>query len=146
MNGQTLTRLRAEAKAQLLNYRRNRSRAFRRAEQHAQAGAVQEWVRAIDEARACIRAADATKERFMCRMFGLEAPIPRGQSVRERMIKLSMELCVSESTLYKWREDILSVVLFAAIEADLIRPFALRARGSADGETGPERGPDGGTR
>ncbi len=124
----SLPRLKAEAKQQLLNYRRNNSRAFRRAEQREHGGVVRDWVRAIDEARACIRAADPVKERFMCRLFGLEAPIPRSQSTHERMIKLGLEIGASESTLYKWREDILEIVLYAAIEVGLICPFGLRAQ------------------
>lgn len=132
MDGFSLTRLRAEAKQQLLNYRRNSSRALRRAEQRAQAGFVRDWVRVIDEARACIRAADPVKERFMSRLFGLDAPIPRNQRARERMVKLAIDLCVSESTLYKWRENILEIVLYAAIEAGLVRPFGLRGADERD--------------
>ena len=60
----------------------------------------------------------------MCRLFGLETPLPRSQPTRARMIRLSLELSVSESTLYKWREDILEVVLYAAIEYGLIALFS----------------------
>jgi len=62
----------------------------------------------------------------MCRLFGLETPVPRNQPTSERMIKLSIDLSVGESTLYKWREDILEIVLYAAIEAGLISPFGIR--------------------
>ena len=56
----------------------------------------------------------------MCRLFGLDVSLPRSQPVRARMIRLSLELSVGESTLYKWREDILEIVLFAAVEYGLI--------------------------
>ena len=132
MNRITVPRLRAEAKKQLLCYRRNKSRAYKNEAQRAERD-QEGWTRAIDEARAYFRAVNPTKERFMCRMFGLETPVPRCRSARERMIKLGMELTVSESTLYKWREDILEIVLYAAIEAGLITPFGIRA-----GERDPE--------
>ena len=61
----------------------------------------------------------------MSRLFGLDTPLPRSQPVRARMIRLSIELSVSESTLYKWREDILEIVLYAAIEAGMVGLFGL---------------------
>lgn len=120
-----LQRLRSEAKRQLLNYRKNNARAYQDPELRAKGGAVLGWVRAIDAARAYFRTTDPLKERFMCRLFGLEKPIPRNQSTRLRMMQLELDLSVSESTLYKWREDIFEIVLYAAIESGLIRPFGL---------------------
>ena len=61
----------------------------------------------------------------MSRLFGLDTPIPRNQHMRARMIQLGEELAVSESTLYKWREDLFEIVLYAAIESGLICPFGL---------------------
>ena len=61
----------------------------------------------------------------MTRLFGLETPLPRNQPTRARMIRLGVEMSVSESTLYKWREDIFEIVLYAAIEYGLIHPFGL---------------------
>ena len=133
MKAITLPNLRTEAKRQLLNYRRNQSRVYRQAALRAERGAVVGWCRAIDAARAYFRTADPVKERFMCRLFGLDTPLPRSQPVRARMIRLSIELSVSESTLYKWREDILEIVLYAAIEAGLVGLFGL-----ADCETEEE--------
>ena len=125
MKAITLPRLRAEAKRQLLNYRRNQSRVYRPAALRAERGSVRGWTRAIDAARAYFRTENPLKERFMSRLFGLDTPLPRSQPVRARMIRLSIELSVSESTLYKWREDILEIVLYAAIEAGLVGLFGL---------------------
>jgi hypothetical protein len=111
-----------------LNYRRNNSRVYRCASLRAEGGVMIGWVRAIDAARAYFRAANPIKERFMSRLFGLETPLPRGQPVRARMIRLSLELSVSESTLYKWREDIMEVVLYAAIESGWSVSSPARAR------------------
>ena len=123
----TLPRLRAEAKRQLLKYRRNHSRSFRSRAPRAERGAILGWQRAIDAARIYLRTGNPVKERFMSRLYGLETPLPRSQPVRARMLRLSFELNVSESTLYKWRADILEVVLYAAIEAGLVGLFGSRA-------------------
>ena len=132
MKANTLPNLRTEAKRQLLNYRRNQSRVYRAAALRAERGAVIGWCRAIDAARAYFLAADPIKERFMSRLFGLDTPLPRTQPMRARMIRLSLELSVSESTLYKWREDILEIVLYAAIEAGVVGMFGLRDTMRAD--------------
>lgn len=127
MKAISLPQLRAEAKRQLLNYRRNNSRVYRGSAIRAEGGEMLAWVRAIDSARMYLRAQNPAKERFMTRLFGLETPLPRGQPTRARMIRLSEEMCVSESTLYKWREDILEIVLYAAMEAGVVGLFELRA-------------------
>ena len=127
MKAISLPQLRAEAKRQLMNYRRNNSRVYRGSAIRAEGGEMLAWVRAIDSARTYLRAQNPAKERFMTRLFGLETPLPRSQPTRARMIRLSQEICVSESTLYKWREDILEVVLYAAMEAGVVGLFGLRA-------------------
>ena len=127
MKAISLPQLRAEAKRQLMNYRRNNSRVYRGSAIRAEGGEMLAWVRAIDSARTYLRAQNPAKERFMTRLFGLETPLPRSQPTRARMIRLSQEICVSESTLYKWREDILEVVLYAAMEAGVVCLFGLRA-------------------
>jgi hypothetical protein len=126
MKAISLPQLRAEAKRQLLNYRRNNSRVYRGSAIRAEGGAMLAWVRAIDSARVFLRAQNPAKERYMTRLFGLEAPLPRSQPMRARMIRLSVEMSVSESTLYKWREDILEIVLYAAMEAGVVGLFGIR--------------------
>jgi len=126
MKAISLPQLRAEAKRQLLNYRRNNSRVYRGSAIRAEGGAMLAWVRAIDSARVFMRAQNPAKERYMTRLFGLETPLPRSQPMRARMIRLSVEMSVSESTLYKWREDILEIVLYAAMEAGVVGLFGIR--------------------
>ena len=125
MKAISLQQLRAEAKRQLLQYRRNNSRVYRSNAIRAEGGTMLAWMRAIDSARVYLRAQNPVKERYMCRLFGLESPLPRSQPMRARMMHLSVEMCVSESTLYKWREDILEIVLYAAIEAGMVGLFGL---------------------
>ncbi len=141
MKAITLPNLRTEAKRQLLNYRRNQSRVYRQAALRAERGAVVGWCRAIDAARAYFRTADPVKERFMCRLFGLDTPLPRSQPTRARLIRLSLELSVSESTLYKWREDILEIVLYAAIEAGVVGMFGLRDATGVDAPDADDESP-----
>ena len=127
MKAISLPQLRAEAKRQLMNYRRNNSRVYRGSAIRAEGGEMLAWVRAIDSARTYLRAQNPAKERFMTRLFGLETPLPRSQPTRARMIRLSEEMSVSESTLYKWREDIFEIVLYAAMEAGVVGLFGIRA-------------------
>jgi hypothetical protein len=129
MKAISLQQLRAEAKRQLLQYRRNNSRVYRSNAIRAEGGTMLAWMRAIDSARVYLRAQNPVKERYMCRLFGLEAPLPRSQPMRARMMHLSAEMSVSESTLYKWREDILEIVLYAAMEAGVVGLFGIREAG-----------------
>ena len=129
MKAISLQQLRAEAKRQLLQYRRNNSRVYRSNAIRAEGGTMLAWMRAIDSARVYLRAQNPVKERYMCRLFGLEAPLPRSQPMRARMMHHSVEMCVSESTLYKWREDILEIVLYAAMEAGVVGLFGIREAG-----------------
>jgi hypothetical protein len=139
MKANPLPRLRDEVKRQLFNYRRNQSRAYRGAALRAEGGYMIGWVRAIDATRLYFRTVNPLKERFMCRLFGLETPLPRSQPPRARMIRLSEELCVAESTLYKWQEDIVEIALYAAIEYGLVSLFGLRAeKEQADGKAAKE--------
>ena len=129
MKAISLQQLRAEAKRQLLQYRRNHSRVYRSNAIRAEGGTMLAWIRAIDSARVYLRAQNPVKERYMCRLFGLESPLPRSQPMRARMVHLSAEMSVSESTLYKWREDILEIVLYAAMEAGVVGLFGIREAG-----------------
>jgi len=129
MKAISLQQLRAEAKRQLLQYRRNHSRVYRSNAIRAEGGTMLAWMRAIDSARVYLRALNPVKERCMCRLFGLEAPLPRSQPMRARMMHLSAEMSVSESTLYKWQEDILEIVLYAAMEAGVVGLFGIREAG-----------------
>lgn len=96
------------------------------------------WVAAIDGARAALQRHYPLKARFMARCFGLDTPIPRYQSAHQRLIKLALELHTAESTLYKWREDIIELTLFGAIESGVLRPYGLRPGASgADQDSQP---------
>ncbi len=131
MKDSVVLRMRREAKRALLAYRRNKellaSRAERRQSQMSdeERAFASRWAGAIDAARACLKKEYPLKERFMARLFGLDVPIPRNRSFHERIVRFAIEFNASESTLYKWREDVFELTIYAAVEAGLLCPFAL---------------------
>ena len=81
------------------------------------------WVWAVERVRADLKAKDPEKERFFARLYHLDEPI-RGRSGRgSEIMKLSLELNASPSTLYKWREMILADLLLAAVQAGVLKPY-----------------------
>lgn len=128
MNVSSIPRMRAEVTKQLLNYRRNKARVNKRSVGRPIGGTLRGWVHTIDAARAYIRKRDPQKERFLCRLYGLESPIPQRISSQQRLLRIRQDFAVAESTLYKWREEVLQIVLYAAIEAGLMQPFGAAGR------------------
>ena len=81
------------------------------------------WVWAVERVRADLKAKDPEKERFFARLYHLDGP-SRGTPGRgSEITKLSLELNVTPSTLYKWRELILADLLMAAVQAGVLRPY-----------------------
>ena len=115
----------ALAGQELLEYRRNKAKRAAHTLRGDRRANAEAWASAIESVRALLAAEMPEKERAMTRLFGLDAPIPRRQQVHARMIHLSNELHISEQTLYKWRDDILRLVVCAAVEAGVIRPFGI---------------------
>ena len=137
MNQDALALLRREASAQLSAYRQSNVRGVPR-----RGGGVHTrdalWVLAITSAINHLKETNPVKARLLTRLFGLEKPIPRYQRVRERVIQLSMEYNVSETTVYAWREDLIHLVVCAAIEAGAARPFGIQVPSEADGAAEPD--------
>ena len=86
------------------------------------------WVQAIDRVREKLSAENPEKAQFMNRCFGLDQTRPTHRSQRACLIDLMIEMRISESTAYKWRENILDLVLFSAIEAGILMPFGKSGR------------------
>lgn len=81
------------------------------------------WVWAVERVRADLGAKDPEKELFFARLYHLDGP-GRGSPGRgSEITKLSLELNVTPSTLYKWREMILADLLLAAVQAGVLRPY-----------------------
>lgn len=81
------------------------------------------WVWAVERVRADLKAKDPEKERFFARLYHLDGPHRGNPGRGSEIMKLSLELNVSPSTLYKWREGILADLLMAAVQAGVLRPF-----------------------
>ena len=81
------------------------------------------WVWAVERVRADLKAKDPEKERFFARLYHLDAPVSGHPGRGSEVLKLSMELNVSPSTLYKWREMILADLLLAAVQTGVLRPY-----------------------
>ncbi|MDO4564783.1 MAG: hypothetical protein Q4C04_04140 [Clostridia bacterium] len=81
------------------------------------------WIWAIEKVRSKLELYAPNKAQFFCRYFGLDRPLNRRESERARLLRLSSELYVGESTLYKWREQILDELVLAATQAGVYHPF-----------------------
>lgn len=90
--------------------------------------------RVVDRVRRYLKKTDPLLERFMTRYFALSAP-ERRMSRRLLHVKLMEEYNVSDSTLYKWKAEVLSLVVVAGVEEGLVR---LNAPAAEDEEDGPD--------
>ena len=81
------------------------------------------WVWAVERVRADLKAKDPEKERFFARLYHLDSATPGHPGRGSEITKLSLELNVTPSTLYKWRELILADLLMAAVQAGVLRPY-----------------------
>ena len=81
------------------------------------------WVWAVERVRADLLAKEPEKERFFARLYHLDEPVSGHPGRSSEIMKLSLELNVSPSTLYKWREMILADLLMAAVQAGVLKPF-----------------------
>jgi len=81
------------------------------------------WVWAVERVRADLKAKAPEKELFFARLYHLDGQ-QRGTAGRDsQVLRLSLELNVSPSTLYKWREGILADLLLAAAQAGVLKPY-----------------------
>ena len=124
MNQDPIRPIRREAKRRLMNYRRTAGRWLRGSVSAEDARQTQ-WNLAVEHAMRVLKLQSPVKARLFSRLFGLETPIPRGSDMRERVIRLSMDFHVAESTVYAWREDGVQLVVSAAIEAGICAPFGI---------------------
>ena len=87
----------------------------------ARAEQYRRWVVAIDGVLLHLKRYEPEKERF----FRLYCGIDGGgkQHRRNGMVALTFVFHVSESTLYQWKNDVLSLLLIAAAETGALKPF-----------------------
>ena len=81
------------------------------------------WVWAVERVRADLKAKEPEKERFFARLYHLDAPVSGHPGRGKEIMKLAMELNVTPSTLYRWREMILADLLMAAVQIGVLKPY-----------------------
>ena len=79
------------------------------------------WVRAVDAVLMHLKRYDPEKERFFRLCYGIDG----GRKLHDRkdMLSLTFPFHVSRSTLYQWKNDVLSLLLLAAAETGALKPF-----------------------
>ena len=161
MASTTMQSLRREAERQLRAYRQNgstlrdveknglRTRVYRTSGRVVpppparELADMRDWARIIDRVRTFLRGTDPTKERFMARYFALIVPSNRRVSKRMRHMQMMEEFFISDSTVYKWKLDILHLVILAAMERGRLRlPDDLGENRAAPDAIGRGRGLD----
>ena len=81
------------------------------------------WAWAIEQAYAMLQKTAPKKAILMDKLYGIERPVRHPTQPRVTMLLLVSDLNVSEPTLYKWREEVLSEVMAAAIQAGALQPY-----------------------
>lgn len=81
------------------------------------------WVWAVERVRADLLIKAPEKEQFFARYYHLDEPASGHPGRGSEIMKLSLDLNVSPSTLYKWREMILADLLMAAVQVGVLKPF-----------------------
>ena len=82
------------------------------------------WVRAVDCAKAYWEKEDPLKAAFFAGYYRTDRPKKRYEQ-KPSIRALAMQLHVSEPTLYKWRSELVTTVVLAAIQAGALQPYRL---------------------
>lgn len=87
----------------------------------SRAAQYQKWVCAIDGVLLHLKRNAPEKERFFRLCYGIDG----GRKCHDKkgMLSLTFAFHVSQSTLYQWKNDVLSLLLIAAAEIGAIKPF-----------------------
>ncbi|MBR0507291.1 MAG: hypothetical protein IJJ86_01630 [Clostridia bacterium] len=79
------------------------------------------WTDAVDAVCAHLHRNDPEKERFFRAYCGIGEP--RIKRRNDSAVSVAMRLNISTSTLYKWRGEVLTLVLLAAAQNGVLKPF-----------------------
>ena len=80
------------------------------------------WVWAVERVRTLLKKTNPEKERFFAELYQLDRPHGRIRPC-EAITRLSIEMFLSPSTLYRWREELLLSVAVAAVQSQALKPF-----------------------
>ena len=87
----------------------------------ARAEQYRRWVGAIDGVLLYLGRNDPEKERFFRLCYGIDGG--RKQHDKKGMVALTFAFHLSQSTLYQWKNDVLSLLLIAAAQTGALNPF-----------------------
>lgn len=122
----SLADARAEAADRLSHYRLDRQLTHKAGKgSRRRASRITRWACAIETVRAMYESTQPEKARAMDRLFGLTHVVPNCQNNRNRIIRLAQDFCISESTMYKWRDEIIMATLLAGVEARAFKPYGI---------------------
>ena len=85
------------------------------------AAQYRKWVRAVEHVLFYLKRNCEEKERFFRLCYGLDGG--RKQNDKKGILALTFEFHVSQSTLYQWKNEILSLLLIAAAQTGALIPF-----------------------
>ena len=92
------------------------------ADASARAGEAALWVRAVDATRRELNRQSPARAAFFADYYGLDAP-RRRLSVASRLWRLSEKYHMTEDALKTWRREALDLLILAATQLGLLRPF-----------------------
>lgn len=79
------------------------------------------WVKAVETVLGYLKRHDPERERFFRLCYGVDGGKKRYD--RKGLVSLTFTFHVSQSTLYQWRNDVLSLLLIAAAQTGALKPF-----------------------
>ena len=90
-------------------------------EMTARAEQYQRWILAVENVLQYLHRHNPEKERFFRLYYGVDGG--RRLYDGEGLVSLTFSFHTSQSTLYQWRNDVLSLLLIAASETGALQPF-----------------------
>lgn len=82
------------------------------------------WTLAVEYARTYFERTDPAKAAFLTGFYRLDRPQTR-RSGKRTMAATAMQLHVTETTLHKWKNEVLTVLVMAAVQTGALRPYSL---------------------
>lgn len=79
------------------------------------------WVEAVEGVLRYLGKHDPEKERFFRQCFGVDGG--RKASGKKGLLRQTFQFHVSQSTLYQWKDEVLSLLLIAAAQSGALIPF-----------------------
>ncbi|MBQ2201595.1 MAG: hypothetical protein II412_03415 [Clostridia bacterium] len=79
------------------------------------------WVEAVENLLVHLERTDPERARFFRLLYGLDGG--RKQYDKKGLVSLTFSFHAAQSTLYQWRNEVLSLLLIAAAETGALKPF-----------------------